>query len=1054
MSFKNPFVCSGRLPRIRDPRIVSDLCVRAHVSNTFPHVSPLCYVVQRLFVFAVLVLGLLGADRTAAQAPPEVWTRLHSGDGLAHNSVYAIHQDRRGFMWFGTIDGLDRYDGYSFVSHRHDPADASSLPHNLIRSLHEDTDGTLWVGTQNGLARRGPRATGFDRFSVPADPNTGDRSVFEIGRDRRGGLWAATSGGLLRFDDTQDRFIRQLDGVALGLAMNADTLWVLRGSAPEVSSTLLQVDVRRQRVLRQWQVEAAEGTSLSLALDANGQIWLTGEGPAVFDGGRVDGGRVAYTTRVVEALPSGEVWVGGVGAGVRRCQDGGCTDALVDIDRPDWIHNHVRSVTEDRTGAVWVGTYGGVYRWDPKRKPFRTLRHRPRDPASLSTPAVSALAEDLEGQIWIGSFDGGLDRFNPATGRVTRFGVGSPVGSVMNGVWALHVDSRGRVWAGGGKGLGQIDPQTGRVRVVRGVAELLGGSVVTSLAEDANGAIWVGSFGGLVHSDPATGEVTAYPMTGDANGPSRAVVNAVRADGAHLWLGLPWGGLDRLDLASGRFDPVPLFDDGAGRFAGEATYDLYPDGHGGGWIATASGLYHTRPDVGVLQHLTTADGLPGTVVYSIQPDVQGRLWLGTSRGLARVEPATGEVTAYDLSDGIGMMEFNRSARLRTRDGRIWLGGSDGVLEFDPEAIRAEGRVPTVALVGIEVASRDSTRLVEPRELDRLVLSPLERTLTVTFSALTYSDPTAMRYTYRLEGLDADWVDAGTQRQARYTALPPGDYTLRVRASTPDGVESEQEAVLSVRVAPRMWETVWFRGLVLVGLVGLGVVAYRVRVGRLLDVERLRLRIAGDLHDDLASDLSGIALATDLLGRRPGLAEADRKRLADVRDAATSMADALRDIVWAVDPAHDSVEAFGRQVRLIAQRLLEGHEHTLDIDLGVSGGPLPMSVRRELVRILKESLHNVLRHADADHVAVTLRRDGSQLTMGIADDGVGFDPQAESNGHGLGSLQGRAERVGGTLDIESAPGTGTRVALAVDLARTREARRWRQLVPWIQRSADS
>mgnify|MGYP001985366064 CR=1 FL=1 len=995
---------------------------------------------------ALLLLSLL-AGSAVAQAP-EGWTRLHVGDGLAHNSVYAIHQDREGFLWFGTLDGLDRYDGYAFVTHRHDPADPTSLPHNLVRSLFEDADGTLWIGTQNGVARRRARAPGFERFAVPADRATGDRSVFEIVRDRHGTLWAASAGGLLRLDETAGRFVRALDGVAHGLALRADTLWVLGGDAPEQSRSLVQVDVRRRRVSGRWRVETAYGTPLALDLDGEGRPWITGEGPAAFDGDRVDGG-ADYTTRVVKALGDGEMWIGGVGSGVRRCAEAGCVDALVDPERPDWIHNYVRAVAEDRTGAVWVGTYGGVYRWDPAQKPFRTFGHRPRDPASLSTPAVSALAEDADGRIWVGSFDGGLDRLDPVTGRVQRFGMGGPRGPVLWSLWALLVDSRGRLWAGGGSGLAQVDTQTGRARVVPGVAEALGGSVATSLAEDADGRIWVSSFGGLVRVDLATGVVTSFPMTGDGRGPSRDVVNTVRADGGHLWLGQPWGGLDRFDLAAGRFLPVPLADDGDGRLTGEATYDLHPDGDGGVWVATASGLYHARTDR-ILRHLTTADGLPGTVVYSIQPDARNRLWLGTSRGLARFDPATGDVAAYDLADGIGMMEFNRAARLRTRDGRIWLGGAEGVVAFDPDAIRADERAPTVVLVGAEVASRAGSRAVDTRALDRLVLGPAERTLTVTFSALRFADPAATRYRYRLDGLDDGWVEAGTQRQARYTALPPGDYTLHVRAVTPDGVASEHEAVLPVRVTPRVWETGWFRALALLALLGLGVVAYRVRVGQLLAVERLRLRIAGDLHDDLSSDLSGIALATDLLGRRPGLAPADRQRLADVRDAATSMVDALRDIVWAVDPAHDSVEAFGRRVRVVAQRLLEGHAHTLDIDLGAPGGALPMVVRRELMLILKEALHNIIRHAGAGRVAVTLRREGTRLTLAVADDGLGFDPAVVREGHGLGSLRARAARLGGTLDVVSAPGDGTRVALAVDLARNREARQRRWAVPWAER----
>jgi len=509
---------------------------------------------------------------------------------------------------------------------------------------------------------------------------------------------------------------------------------------------------------------------------------------------------------------------------------------------------------------------------------------------------------------------------------------------------------------------------------------------------------------------------------------------------------MPSGGLDRLDSEAGTFETVAMTEGEHVRLAGEATYDILPDGNEGVWVGTGSGLFYTHPQSGTQKHLTTADGLPGTVVYSIAEGDPGHLWLGTSRGLAQLDVASGRVTVYDLADGIGMMEFNRSARLKTRDGQLAFGGSAGIVRFRPADIQPDVRQRDVALVSVEAASRAGVREIETRDLRQLDLPPEERTVTFTFTAFAFEGPESNRYAYRLDGVDADWVDAGTQRQARYAGLSPGRYVLRVRGANHDGIWSEKEFTLPVWVQPHWWETGWFRGGFVLTLLALGVVAYRVRVEQLVAVERLRLRIAGDLHDDLATDLSGIALATDLLGRRAG-DEADRQRLADVRDAATSMVDALRDIVWTVDPAHDSSEAFERRVRLVAQQLLEGHTSIVDIDLGSSGRPLSMPLRRELLLTLKEALHNVLRHAEASHVEVRMRRDGSQLSLLVEDDGIGFHPDLALEGHGLGSLRGRAERIGGTLEVTSLPGSGTRLGLVVDLTKNREARGLRGWLPW-------
>lgn len=995
--------------------------------------------------------GALLAGAAEAQAP-EAWARLSAADGLAHNSVYAIHQDRAGFLWFGTVDGLDRYDGYAFVHHRHDPADPASLPHNLVRAIHEDADGALWVGTQGGVARLGPRGGGFERFAVPPGP-TGDRSVYGLARDRRGTLWAASAAGLLRLDARRGRFVAATaqPGAATALALRADTLWVLHDDEAPGAATLVRADVRRWRVTGRWRVDAAVGAGYVLGLDAEGGVWLSGAGPLVLgDGVARAEGDPRPGARALALLPSGEALVGLDGDGLARCAGGACRTTLVDRERPDWLHNYVRAIHRDRSGAVWVGTYGGVYRSDPARKPFWTLRHRPNDPASLGSPAVSALAETPDGALWAASFDGALDRLDPATGRAERFGAGGPRPAALGGVWTLHVDGRGRLWAGGIGGLAELDWRTGRATRHPAVESVLGGSALTSIAEDAGGRLWIGSFGGLVRYDPARGRAVPFPVTGDARGPSQPVVNAIRRDGDALWIGSPSGGLDRLDPATGRFEALGLVNAAGERPSGEATYDVLPDGRGGVWVGTVEGLLHRRAD-GTVRQLTTADGLPGTVVYSVQPDGRGRLWLGTNRGLARLDPASGAVTTYDLADGIGTMEFNRGARLRTRDGRLVFGGATGVVGFAPEAIRPDRRRPEVALVGVEAASRAGVRRLDGRGLEGVVLSPRERTATFTLAALAFEDPAQSRYAYRLDGLDRDWVEAGTERRARYTGLPPGDYVFRARAANHDGTWSEAALAVPVRVEPWVWETAWFRALVVALGLALVALAYRARVARLLAVERLRLRIAGDLHDDLSSDLSGIALATDLLGRRPGLGAADRQRLADVHRTASSMVDALRDIVWTVDPAHDSVEAFARRVRLVADRLLDGRAHAVEVDLP-DAGALPMPLRRELLLILKEALHNAQRHAEAGRVDVRLGRDGAALVLAVEDDGVGFDPGAVAGGHGLRSLRTRAERIGGALSIDTAPGRGTRVRLAVPLPRNREAGARRWAVPWRRRPA--
>jgi len=418
------------------------------------------------------------------------------------------------------------------------------------------------------------------------------------------------------------------------------------------------------------------------------------------------------------------------------------------------------------------------------------------------------------------------------------------------------------------------------------------------------------------------------------------------------------------------------------------------------------------------------------------PDGAGRLWLGTNRGLARFDPESESFRVFGRRDGVVNVEFNRKARLRASDGTFYFGGLDGVTVFRPEEIVDNPFVPPVALTAVEVLSSAGTREVPAIGLERLELSYREDTLAFEFAALSFAQPEGNRYRYRLEGLDEHWVEAGDRRFARYVHMPPGRYAFRVQAMSHDGVWNREGVTLPIVILPPFWETLWFRLLVVVAVAAAVYGLYRYRLARILAVERLRMRIAGDLHDQLSSDLSGIALASDMVSRRSALDEGDRSRLQVARDTALSSVEALRDIVWYVNPQQDSLEALGARMRSTAQRLLPGHD--VEIHAALSDGALPMELRRQIFLTYKELLHNVARHADASRVEVRLERRERSVVLSVADDGVGFDPSLTTSrtGTGLASARARAARMNGTLEVESRLGEGTRVTLRATLPRTR------------------
>ncbi len=417
------------------------------------------------------------------------------------------------------------------------------------------------------------------------------------------------------------------------------------------------------------------------------------------------------------------------------------------------------------------------------------------------------------------------------------------------------------------------------------------------------------------------------------------------------------------------------------------------------------------------------------------------MWLGTNQGLARFDPSLSDgeqFRSFNLADGIGNVEFNRHAAFECADGTMFFGGMDGLTGFSPAAIRDNTSVPPVHITGVEVGSRDGVRVVEPGGLDRLVLNPGDTTVGFRFAALSFTAPGRNRYVYRLEGFDPAWNDAGTRCTTQYTNLPPGRYRFRVKGSNNDGVWNEEGAALELIVRPNLWQAWWLRPALVLILVVVAWVGFLYRAAKKKELERLRMRIAGDLHDDLSSDLSGIAVLADIVRQADDLGEDERKDLGNIRDASLRMADGLRDIVWYIDPDHDSLQATVRRMKSVASTLLRGLTCDFRAELPERSVSLPVNTRRNVFLIYKEAVHNIARHAEANRVVVEMVLTGSSLRMRVSDDGRGFEPLEAADGHGMRSMQRRAEEIGGLLEIQSNSGQGTELCLVVEMAGSRDS----------------
>ena len=819
---------------------------------------------------------------TAVPAQDRVTFRhLTIADGLSQNAVSAIIQDRRGFMWFGTKDGLNRYDGYQFVVFRHDPFDSTSISDSEITSLFEDSRGHLWVGTRAGGVNRfdrtrerferiasGPRrmitaivedssgsiwvgsgSEGLFRLTVragvtptvqrfahsPADAaSLADDRVRTLLVDRRGVLWIGTDRGLSRHNPATGAAFTHLTPTSTPLAIidssvtalledSHGRLWV--GSLPGLSvldstRTRVQHHYHRYRTYRYgW------GKAVSLAEGRSGRIWVATSSELM---------RFDPSTAVFEYLRHDP-----------RNAEG------INSDLPTGVYR-------DRSDLIWVGTNGfGLNIHDPKSNRFATFR-RPDDPSSrMAGFSVYTIFEDRAGTIWI---DGGLlYQWNRTTGAFRSFETRSdrPRDFGNTGVWALVEDPPGFLWAATYQGLYHHEIATGRSRHYRhdpadstGLPE----EIAYDVFRDRDGVIWAVTENFLVRlADPARGRFDRWPLKERRTSSQWIFPSTTQDASGALWVGSDQG-LARFDPKTASFrryrhdprDPRSLSHD--------AIRAILPDPREPNrylWIGTAGGgLNRLDVDSGTFTHFTERDGLPNNVVYGVLADTTGRLWLSTNRGLSRFEPATRRFRNYDAGDGLQSDEFNSGAAFKSRSGELFFGGIYGFNYFRPEAVANNPHVPEVVITGFRRGNRyetvrdSATVLRAPiSETDTLHLTYRDAVLTFEFAALEYSAPAKNRYAYRMVGFNEEWFEAGAVRAATYTNLPPGHYTFQVRASNNDGVWNEQGTSLAITILPPWWRTWWayasYAALALAALYGARHSEMnRLRLKQRLEIERL------------------------------------------------------------------------------------------------------------------------------------------------------------------------------------------------------------------------
>ena len=819
----------------------------------------------------VMLLAMLTTSVAARADMATRFTRYSVEHGLSQAAVETILQDRQGFIWLGTDEGLNRFDGYRFVNYLHDPNDATTLAHNWIWALHEDGSGAIWVGTDGGgLDRMDPLTGKFERRNLDADQTT-HVPIRALVEDDARALWIGTDGnGLYRLDltsgatqhfrsDPDDASTLSNDHIKALYVAADGYLWIGTDGGGVNRLNLRSGTIERYILDSQHPEFWAAARIISIVATPDGVMWV----------GSYENGLLRLDTRThevrhyqnrphdpeslsadtIRALfidAAGALWVGTDGAGLNRYDPD--TDRFQHIrqepaDFNSLSDDHVLSMYQDRGGVIWVGTYVGVNTWNPRIGTFATVARHTNAPNELSNNFITSFAQTPDDSLWVGTSGGGLNRLDLASGSISalRNDPNDPTSLADDRVFSLAAQPPNGLWVGTRSGgLNYLDLASGRFRhFVHDAADTksLSFDGVTSLLLDRSNTLWVGTYlGGLNQLDRASMRFRHFrhDASDTASICSDRVVAIAEDRAGQIVLGTHGGGICVLDVARETFktyrhdpaDPLSLSSDSAWAVHVDADDNLWIGTEDGGlnlWRAQARGRDDPRFD-----HFGVADGLPSQVVYGILSDASGDIWLSSNHGLSRLQTATGQIQNYDSSHGLPNNEFNSGAQYRAANGELFFGSISGFTHFQPQAIRTNSHPPQIALTRVQVMNRD----IAIGSGTALTLGHRDQLVTFEYAALDFTAPSRNTYKHRLIGFDEAWVEDGSLHRATYTNLAPGKYIFQVMAANNDGVWSTRPLALNLGVSAAPWATPWAKTGYLLLALAAAMLIYRSQSRRL------------------------------------------------------------------------------------------------------------------------------------------------------------------------------------------------------------------------------
>lgn len=1023
----------------------------------------------RLIIALTLFLFLNKTSAIAQSANDIIKVdRISLEQGFSNDLIFSIFQDSKGFIWFGTMFGLVKYDGMNYKTYRYDPIDSNTLSNDDVISIFEDKDCNMWFGTYNGGLNKYEPVTGkFTRFiRDPDNPaSIGSNTIWDICQDKDGIMWLATEGGgLNKFEngkfysykkDTNNadesisgNFIRSVATDKNG------NIW-----AGTFASGINMLD-KKKNIFVNYRLDSNDAGSISnnfityIFNDTEGELW-TGTGGGGLCKFESDGGKfIRYKNKADDENEAGNNFINSIsedtpGKFLIATNNGLYTFDKVTGEFKKIIFNadkkkageNVTGFIKDRSGVIWICSYNeGLFKLQYSRNKFSNF---------LSENNVKCIYEDRSGRLWVGTHDNGLimseDKGLSFNTVLNNKGDGKFIVS-SSYVKTIAEDIEGNIWAGTDNGLIKTDKNVSRIEKIKNIGDTENSLIsnnILKLLIDRSGILWIGTDKGLDKYDPGTKIFKHYQFQrNDTNSLSENTILSLYEDKyGELWIGTYFG-LNKLEKNQDNFRHYRKNPEDPESISNNYVFSFNEDKNNNFWIGTGGGLNIFDRSKGTFYHFTENDGLPNGVIAGLESDENGYLWISTYKGISRLSVKDRVFRNFDAEDGLLSNMFNPGAYLKDSSGVIFFGSLKGVNYFIPGEVRESKFTAPVILTSMIKYNGKIKSETDISSKKEIILSYDDNFIKLGFTSIDYTNPSRNKFSYMLDGFDQDWNSSG--REAVYTNLNPGEYIFRVKGTNSDGVWNNSEASVKIIITPPFWKTLWFYAILFCSAIA-GIfyiqnlrirskVKYYIELEKIREKERelMREQASRDYHDELGHKLTRISLYSRRINKklRPtanGLTE----DLNSIVETSNSLQSGAKDLIWAMNPQEDSLYDFTVRLREFGNELFDNtgiNFSSNGIKIEFKDIVLSMDRKRHLMYIFKEGMNNILKYSLCANVNLNFMKIDNELQIILKDDGRGFDLNNCSKGYGLKNIYSRAKQIGVKVIIKSEEKVGTEIIL--------------------------